>query len=137
MTHHEDWLRPADAAILSYLSEERADYVPLIAGHRGLNLDYAERRVETLAADGLVEPVSREVVYRITDRGERALEIYRTTEADYRTTRADTGSVEPTGTADSSGGADPTEAAAETDPAEAAAETDRIDSETARLESRH
>lgn len=77
MSQHEDRLRPADATILEYLEAETPDYVPLIASHRGLNLSYARRRTEALEERGLVEPVSAEVVYRITGEGEEALESYR------------------------------------------------------------
>lgn len=76
MSQHPEWLRPEDAAILSYLSRERPDYVPLIANRLGLHLSYAERRCDRLAEAELVEPVSGEVVYRITERGDRCLESF-------------------------------------------------------------
>jgi predicted transcriptional regulator len=76
MSQHPDWFRGADAAILSHLSEERPTYVPIIANRLGMPTEYTERRVDKLAEGGLVEPVSAEVVYRITDRGERFLDAY-------------------------------------------------------------
>lgn len=78
MPDHEDSRHPADVTILAYLSDEKPDYVPLIASHRGLHPGYAQRRIDRLAAEGLVEAVSREVVYRITERGESVLETRRT-----------------------------------------------------------
>ena len=76
MPQHPDWFRGADAAILSYLSEERPTYVPLIANRLGMPTEYAQRRVDRLVESELVEPVSAEVVYRITERGERQLSAY-------------------------------------------------------------
>lgn len=76
MPQHPDWFRSADAAILSHLSEERPTYAPLVANRLGLPTDYARERIERLAEADFVEPVSAEVVYRITDRGERHLAAY-------------------------------------------------------------
>ncbi|WP_206425142.1 DUF2250 domain-containing protein [Halosimplex salinum] len=76
MSQYPDWFRRADAAILSYLSRERPTYTPLIANRLGMPTDYAEERVENLVDAGLVEPVSAEVVYRITERGEHQLAAY-------------------------------------------------------------
>jgi predicted transcriptional regulator len=61
--------QPADVAILEYLSRERADYDLLIAQGAGLLPEYAEERFDTLTERGLIEPVSAETVYRITERG--------------------------------------------------------------------
>jgi DNA-binding IclR family transcriptional regulator len=74
MDTRPDWMHRADVAILDYLHAERLDYVPLVASHLGLHLSYAEARCETLAERGLVEPVSEEVVYRLTERGRALLE---------------------------------------------------------------
>ncbi|WP_459192557.1 hypothetical protein [Halosimplex sp. J119] len=76
MPQHPDWFRDADAAILSYLAEERPTYVALVANRLGMPTDYVERRTEQLVENGLAEPVSPEVVYRITERGERQLDAY-------------------------------------------------------------
>lgn len=76
MPNHEDWIRPVDAVILDHLAEQRFDYVALIARETQLTPSYAERRVEALADHDLVEAVSHEVVYRITERGEQRLEAY-------------------------------------------------------------
>ncbi|PSQ30978.1 hypothetical protein BRD06_01550 [Halobacteriales archaeon QS_9_67_15] len=76
MSQHPDWFRGADAAILSHLSDERPTYVPIIANRLGMPTEYTERRVERLVEDDLIEPVSAEVVYRITERGERFLQDY-------------------------------------------------------------
>jgi len=63
-------MHPADERILSYLNENPPDYVPLVANRLGMHLGYVERRVETLVELGLVQPVSEEVIYTLTDRGE-------------------------------------------------------------------
>ena len=76
MSQHPDWFRGADAAILSHLSDERPTYVPIIANRLGMPTEYTERRVERLVEDDLIEPISAEVVYRITERGERFLRDY-------------------------------------------------------------
>lgn len=64
------WMHPADRRILEYLGEHPPDYVPLVANRLGLNLSHAERRVEVLVDRGLVEPVTEESIYGLTDRGE-------------------------------------------------------------------
>lgn len=69
-----DSLRTADEQLLGYLAENPPDYVPLIANRLGMHLGYAERRVEALVEAGLVEAVSNESIYTITERGQRALE---------------------------------------------------------------
>ncbi|WP_049931056.1 phenylalanine--tRNA ligase subunit alpha [Halosimplex carlsbadense] len=76
MSQHPDWFRRADAAILQHLVEERPTYLALVANRLGMPADYAQRRMDRLVADGLVEPVTEEVVYRITERGERRLAAY-------------------------------------------------------------
>ncbi|WP_436931076.1 hypothetical protein [Halosimplex halobium] len=76
MSQHPDWFRSADAAILDHLSEERPTYVPLLANRLGMPTDYARQRVDRLVERDLVEPVTAETVYRITERGERRLAAY-------------------------------------------------------------
>ncbi|PSQ02968.1 DUF2250 domain-containing protein [Halobacteriales archaeon QS_4_69_31] len=80
MSGDPDWLRPGDVAILEYLIEAGSDYVPLVASNLGLYLGYAERRCAALESHGCIEPVSQEVVYRVTDRGERLVERRRSRE---------------------------------------------------------
>lgn len=63
------WVRPADRLILEFLDDRRADYPALIAGRIGVHTPYVERRCAVLEERGLLEAVSEEVVYRITDRG--------------------------------------------------------------------
>lgn len=70
MSHQGDRLRPADAAILDHLTDARADYDLLIAHEAEIEPELAERRLRGLASRDLVERVSAEVVYRITERGE-------------------------------------------------------------------
>jgi DNA-binding MarR family transcriptional regulator len=76
MSHQEDRLGPTDAAILDHLSEQGLDYPEVIAVEGAVAPDRAARQVDTLASRGLVEQVSPEVVYRVTDRGERRLATY-------------------------------------------------------------
>jgi len=68
-----DWLRPADEKILRHLRDERPDYLALVANRLGMPLGYVQRRCSILVDRGLVEPVSGEVIYRTTERGEELL----------------------------------------------------------------
>ncbi|AQL41362.1 hypothetical protein BV210_00920 [Halorientalis sp. IM1011] len=68
-----NWMRPADERILRQLRDERPDYLALVANRLGMHLRYVERRCSVLVDHGLVEPVSGEVVYRTTERGEEFL----------------------------------------------------------------
>lgn len=70
MAPSPDWTHPADERILRYLTEHPPDYVPLIANRLGMHLEYVERRVETLVEHGLVEPITGEAIYDVTERGE-------------------------------------------------------------------
>lgn len=65
---------PADERILAYYRDNPPEYVPLVANRLGIHLRYAEQRVEVLVEQGLLEPVSHEVVYSITEAGEQALD---------------------------------------------------------------
>lgn len=68
-----DSLRPADHRILEHLRDNPPEYIPLIANRLGMHLDYAEQRCEVLIDEGLMEPVTNEKIYRLSDRGERYL----------------------------------------------------------------
>ena len=68
-TGGDDTLSTADRRILQHLSTSGADYPALIASNTGLHIPLVERRCETLEAAGLVEPVSGEVLYRVTEYG--------------------------------------------------------------------
>lgn len=68
-----DPLRPVDRRILEHLRDNPPDYIPLIANRLGMNLSYAERRCEVLIERGLMEPVTNEKIYRLSERGERYL----------------------------------------------------------------
>lgn len=74
MTQRAAWMHSADHRILDYLRRERPDYAPLIANRLGIHLKYVEQRIEVLCAYGLLEAISDEVVYRITDTGVAYLE---------------------------------------------------------------
>lgn len=73
MAPSPDWTHPADERILRFLSEHPPDYVPLIANRLGMHLGYVERRVDALVDHGLVEPITGEAIYDVTERGERYL----------------------------------------------------------------
>jgi len=65
------WLRPADEAILDFLDGEGVEYPAIVAHRTGIHVPYVERRCAVLAERGLLERVSGEVVYRVTERGRR------------------------------------------------------------------
>jgi hypothetical protein len=65
---------PADERILAYYRDNPPEYVPLVANRLGIHLRYAERRVAVLVEQGLLEAVSHEVIYTITEDGEQALD---------------------------------------------------------------
>lgn len=69
-----DWLRTVDERILRYFEANPPDYVPLMANRLNVHLGYAERRTSLLVDRGLLEPVTDEPVYTVTDRGRRTLE---------------------------------------------------------------
>lgn len=73
MSSDPEWTHPADERILRHLRENPPDYVALVANRLGMHHGYVERRVETLVEHDMVEPVSAEAVYVVTDRGERYL----------------------------------------------------------------
>lgn len=66
-------LTRSDERVLRYLAEAGADYPALIAGNTGLHAPHVERRVDVMVGAGLIEAVSEESVYRITDAGRDAL----------------------------------------------------------------
>jgi hypothetical protein len=68
------WSRPADVAILTFLAGHSAEYPAIVANRIGMHAPHVEARFEVLAERDLVEPVTGEVVYRITERGQRALD---------------------------------------------------------------
>ncbi|MHB9285793.1 hypothetical protein ACKVMT_01980 [Halobacteriales archaeon Cl-PHB] len=70
----QSWIRPVDEQLLATLQQSQPDYVPLVASRLGLTVGYAEQRFERLVEADLVEPVTPEVVYRVTEQGERFLE---------------------------------------------------------------
>jgi DNA-binding Lrp family transcriptional regulator len=64
---------PADERILEFFGDNPPEYVPIVANRLGIHVRYAERRVERLVDQGLLEPVSKEVIYTTTDAGERVI----------------------------------------------------------------
>lgn len=73
MTTTADWTHPADETILRYFAEHPPEYVPLVANRLGMHLGYVEGRVERLVREGFLVAITGEVVYAITDEGERYL----------------------------------------------------------------
>jgi hypothetical protein len=68
------WSRPADRVILSFLADQRAEYPAIVANRTGMHTPHVEQRCEELADRGLLEAVSGEVVYRVTEAGQRAVD---------------------------------------------------------------
>lgn len=66
-------LTRSDERLLSYLDDAGPDYQAFVAGNTGLYDDHAESRLTALETAGLVERVSGEAVYRITDAGREVL----------------------------------------------------------------
>lgn len=68
------WMEKTDERILHILRRERVQYPALIAGEVGAHMPVIERRCQRLESNGLIEPVSGEVVYRLTDRGQTVVD---------------------------------------------------------------
>jgi len=66
-------LTRSDERLLAYLDDVGTDYPAFVASNTGLYADHVESRLEALAAAGLVERVTGETVYRLTDAGRAAL----------------------------------------------------------------
>lgn len=75
-THPSSWMRAADRQILAFLATRRTDYPALIASRLGIHIPYVERRCAVLAEAGLLEAVTEETVYRITEQGMDYLETH-------------------------------------------------------------
>ena len=63
-------LSNADRRVLKHLHENGADYPALIASNTGLHIPLVERRCVVLDDAGLIEAVSGEVIYRLTELGQ-------------------------------------------------------------------
>ncbi|SHG72063.1 hypothetical protein [Halobaculum gomorrense] len=66
-------LSDADERVLRHLRDGGVDYPALIAANTGLHIPLVERRIATLEQREFVEAATAERIYRITDRGARAL----------------------------------------------------------------
>ncbi|OYR42616.1 MULTISPECIES: DUF2250 domain-containing protein [unclassified Halorubrum] len=66
-------LTRTDERVLAYLDDAGTDYPAFVASNTGLYADHVESRLDALEAGGLVERVTGEAVYRITDYGRDAL----------------------------------------------------------------
>ncbi|XVH32497.1 DUF2250 domain-containing protein [Haloferacaceae archaeon DSL9] len=66
-------LSETDVRVLTHLRDYGANYPALIASNTGLHVPFVERRCHSLGEDGLIEPVSGEVIYRITEAGRARL----------------------------------------------------------------
>ncbi|MCL9816739.1 DUF2250 domain-containing protein [Natronocalculus amylovorans] len=67
-------LNDADRRVLIHLRDFGAEYPALVASNTGLHIPLVERHCQTLAQRGLIEAVSGEIIYRITDQGIERLE---------------------------------------------------------------
>lgn len=76
MTTHvsSNSLRPADRRILEHLRDNPPTYMALVANRLGMPTGYVSRRRAVLVEKELVEPVTNEAIYRLTEAGERYLE---------------------------------------------------------------
>ena len=66
-------LTRSDERLLAYLDDVGTDYPAFVASNTGLYVDHVESRLDALAAAGLVERVTGEAVFRLTDAGRDAL----------------------------------------------------------------
>lgn len=66
-------MRAVDTFILQDLLNEQPDYIPLVANRLGLHLAYVESRCDLLIEYDLIQPVTDELVYTVTARGEAYL----------------------------------------------------------------
>lgn len=66
-------IRDSDEAILEDLQREQPDCIPFVANRLGMHLKYVDGRCELLVEYGLIEQVTGEPVYCLTDCGERYL----------------------------------------------------------------
>jgi len=66
-------LTRTDERVLAYLDDAGTDYPAFVASNTGLYLDHVESRLDALDAAGLVERVTDEEVFRLTDAGRDAL----------------------------------------------------------------
>lgn len=69
-----DWMEPNDGDILATLSRTGPEYGPVIAYHLGMDNAVFERYCERLTANGVLERVSEEPLYRLTERGQQLVE---------------------------------------------------------------
>ena len=66
-------LTRTDERVLAYLDGVGTDYPAFVASNTGLYVDHVESRLDALDAAGLVEQVTDEEVFRLTDAGRDAL----------------------------------------------------------------
>ena len=73
MSQKQISLYASDHAVLEDILREQPDYIPLVANRLGMHLSYVETRCNRLVELGLLETVTNEVVYAVTERGEAFL----------------------------------------------------------------
>ncbi|WP_080509949.1 DUF2250 domain-containing protein [Halorubrum saccharovorum] len=66
-------LTRTDERVLAYLDDVGTDYPAFVASNTGLYVDHVESRLDALDTAGLVERVTGEEVFRVTDAGREAL----------------------------------------------------------------
>ena len=69
-----DWMKPNHGDILATLSRTGPEYGPVIAYQLDMDNAAFERYCDRLTANGVVERVSEEPLYRLTTRGRRLVE---------------------------------------------------------------
>ena len=66
-------LTRSDERVLAYLDDVGTDYPAFVASNTGLYVEHVESRLDALRGAGLVERVTGEAVFRVTDAGRDAL----------------------------------------------------------------
>lgn len=69
-----DWMRPNDGDILATLSRTGPEYGPVIAYQLDMANDEFERYCRRLTDNSVLERVSEEPLYRLTERGQRLVD---------------------------------------------------------------
>jgi len=69
-----DWMQPNDGDILATLSRTGPEYGPVIAYQLDMDNETFERYCDRLTENRVLERVSEEPLYRLTERGRRLVE---------------------------------------------------------------
>lgn len=69
-----DWMRPNDGDILATLSRTGPEYGPVVAYQLGMDNDEFEHYCGRLTDNDVLERVSEEPLYRLTERGQQLVD---------------------------------------------------------------